>query len=125
MSDIPEGSGKQFGEDVADLDEHRGPVADRPGSGQQFARDVSDPVDDPGGEVPAGSGKQFAPGHEGDPDLEPPESGKGFAIGTPGEGTATAGAHEHTHGHDDGERHSHEHEHAAEHAHGHDGPHQR
>jgi len=76
---VPEGSGKQFGDDVADLEE-----VDRgkgPGTGKQFADDVAGPESDPGDEIPAGSGKQFAPGHQGAPDREPPESGEGFARG--------------------------------------------
>jgi len=82
MSDerIPEGSGKQFGDDVADVDEVTSGKG--PGSGKQFADDVAHtPEADPPDVIPAGSGKQFAPDHDGDPDLEPPESGKGFAEG--------------------------------------------
>lgn len=74
---IPEGSGKQFGEDVADLEE-RPQEGTTTGTGKQFGEDVAD-VESEG--VPAGSGKQFAPGVEGDADLDPPESGKGFAEG--------------------------------------------
>lgn len=80
MSDqIPEGSGKQFGEDVADL-EHEGPEIPE-GSGKEFAEGQAR-IDEfqPGG-IPEGSGKQFAPGHDGDPDLDIPEGGKGFARG--------------------------------------------
>jgi hypothetical protein len=116
---VPEGSGKQYGEDVADVREHSQTDRDEPGSGRQFARDVSDPVTDPSAEVPAGSGKQFAPGVEGDPNLGPPEAGKGFATGTPG-----VDVHEHTHEHDD-DVHSHEHRHDGDHSHDHDGPHLR
>lgn len=79
---VPEGSGKQFGEDVADLeevDERSEPV--REGSGKQFAEDVADVEEDQPGGIPAGSGKQFAPGHEGDTRQEPPEAGQGFARG--------------------------------------------
>jgi hypothetical protein len=77
---IPQGSGKQFGEDVADVDERQ--AAGTPqGSGKQFGEDVADVEADQPEDIPAGSGKQFAPGVEGDTELEPPEAGKGFAEG--------------------------------------------
>lgn len=78
---VPQGSGKQFGEDVADVDDVRRSDEVRQGSGKQFAEGDAD-VDAAQGEgIPEGSGKQFAPGVEGDPDLEPPDTGKGFATG--------------------------------------------
>lgn len=78
---VPQGSGKQFGEDVADVDERRKVDEVPQGSGKQFARGEADvDAEQPDG-VPEGSAKQFAPGVEGDPDLEPPDTGKGFATG--------------------------------------------
>lgn len=80
--DIPEGSGKQFGEDVAEVEEHQDPDRIPEGSGKEFAEGQADVDRHQSGREPLGSGKQFAPDHEGDPaEDDLPESGKGFAHG--------------------------------------------
>jgi len=82
--DIPKGSGKQFGEDVADIEEHQDADEIPEGSGKEFARGQADIDSHQHGVEPQGSGKQFAPDHDGDPDEDLPESGKGFAHGQEG-----------------------------------------
>ena len=81
---VPQGSGKQFGEDVADIDPDDATGQTRRGSGKQFGEGpghVEQPDEDE--TVPPGSGKQFA---EDVADVhEEPATGegseKGFARG--------------------------------------------
>ena len=81
--EVRKGSGKQFGEDLADLEEENGEGETPEGSGKEFSRGQSH-LRQPG-DVPRGSGKQF---REHEEELEPqqppgtPEgSGKQFSRG--------------------------------------------